>query len=93
MVGSTQYELARWLVEILDPFLKFYSDHCIPDSFQFASYIRKLHRSADTEYLVSIDISSLFTNVALDETIGICADYLYRGRLKPPSFLKMFLLS
>ena len=32
-------------------------------------------------FLCSFDISSLFTNVPLDETIGICADSLYRGNL------------
>ena len=32
------------------------------------------------------DISSLFTNVPLDETIEICADALYRGHLDCPLF-------
>ena len=32
-------------------------------------------------FLFSFDISSLFTNVPLDETIEICADALYRGHL------------
>ena len=34
--------------------------------------------------MCSFDISSLFTNVPLDETIGICADALYRGGLDCP---------
>ena len=36
--------------------------------------------------MCSFDISSLFTNVPLDETIGICADALYRGDLDCPPF-------
>ena len=35
-------------------------------------------------FLCSFDISSLFTNVPLDETIEICADALYRGHLDCP---------
>lgn len=86
MIGPPQHVLARWLIEILDPVLKFYSYYWIPVSFQFASYIHKLQRSNNTEYLVTFDISSLFTNVAIDETMDICADYLYRGPLQPLSF-------
>ena len=43
------------------------------------------------EYMCSIDVSSLFINVPLDETIQICLDKLYalanRPKL-PPSILK-----
>ena len=35
-------------------------------------------------FLCSFDISSLFTNVPLDETIEICADALYQGHLDCP---------
>ena len=37
-------------------------------------------------FLCSFDISSLFTNVPLDETIEICANALYRGHLDCPPF-------
>ena len=33
----------------------------------------------DSKFLVSFDIVSLFTNLPLDETISIFADFLYRG--------------
>lgn len=88
IVCSAQHELADWLVGILCPVQKFYSDYCIPDSFQFASHIHKLQSSVDTEYLVLFDISSLFTIVPLDETTDICANYLYWRPLKLPSFLE-----
>lgn len=84
MVGSVQRALAKRLVEILDPVLKFNSDN--PDSFQFASYICKLQRTTGTSFLAPFDICSVFTNVPLDETFGICAEYLYRGCLKALSF-------
>ena len=78
MYGSIQCEEAKkWLVEILDPVLKFYSSCCVPDFFQFASMICQLSSCAKTEFLSYFEIPSSFTNITLDETISICADYLY----------------
>ena len=84
---AVQYMISwyKWLVEILDPVLEFYSSSCVPGSFRFASMIRFL-RCANTEFLVSSDICSLFINIPFDEIISICADYLYRSHLKAPPF-------
>ena len=49
---------------------------CIPDSFTFADYIRKLDGQTDS-FMCSFDVSSLFTNIPLDETIKIRTDALY----------------
>ena len=87
IVGSNQHELAKWLIDTLNPVLKNYSVHCILDFFQFAALIHALKPSSDTEYLCSFDISSLFTNIPLDETIDICVDMLYWSLLNPPLFL------
>ena len=86
MCGSVQNELAKWLVKLLVSVLQFYSGCCISGSFLFASMICQLPRCVVTEFLVSLDISSLFHNIPLDKIIGICADYLYRSHLKSPQF-------
>ena len=86
MIGSSQHELAKWLAQILALVLKSYSSHCIKDSFTFANFIQNCNLKPTKAFLCSIDISSLFTNVPLDETIGICADALYRGHLDCPPF-------
>ena len=93
MVGSAQHELAKWLVEILDPLLRIYSDYCIPDSFQFASLICKLKHSTDTESLYSFNTSNQFINVLLEETIGICADMFYYSPQNLIPLEKIFLLN
>ena len=49
------------------------------DSFTFSSIIRRLPVCIESQFLVSFDVVSLFTNIPLDETISICADFLYRG--------------
>ena len=86
MIGSSQHELAKWLSEVLAPVLKLYSSNCVEDSFTFASFIQNYNVEPAKTFLCSFDISSLFTNVPLDETIGICADAVYRGHLDCPPF-------
>ena len=49
-----------------------------------ANFIQNCNLKAAKTFLCSFDISSLFTNVPLDETIGICVDALYRCHLDPP---------
>ena len=68
------------------PVLKLYSSTCVKDSFTFANCIQKYKGDPAKTGLCSFEISSLFTNVPLDETIGICADALYRGQLDCPPF-------
>ena len=84
MIGSSQHELAKWLCTILQPVLDRYSAHCIKDSFTFAKTIQDLTTDSDQTFLCSFDISSLFTNIPLKETIQICADSLYESNLTPP---------
>ena len=86
MIGSSQHELAKWLSEVLAPVLKLYSSNCVKDSFTFANFIQHYNVDPAKTFLCSFDISSLFTNVPLDETVGICADALYRGQLDCPPF-------
>ena len=86
IIGSSQHELAKWLAEILVPVLKLYSSHCVKDSFTFANFIQNCNLEPANSFLCSFDISSLFTNVPLDETIEICANALYRGHLDCPPF-------
>jgi len=86
LCGFSQHELAKWLAEILVPVLKLYSSHCIKDSFMFANFFQNCNLEPAKSFLCSFDISSLITNVPLDETMEICADALYRGHLDCPPF-------
>ena len=74
MIGSSQHESAKWLCTILQPVLDRYSTRCIKDSFTFAKTIQDLTTDSDQTFPCSFDISSLFTNIPLRETIQICAD-------------------
>ena len=87
MVGSAQHALAKWLAGLLEPVLWKYSTHCISDSFSFAHEVRSFDAPPEDSFMCSFDIKSLFTNVPLNETISICADYLYSDAVPTvPSF-------
>ena len=79
MCHSVQHSLAKWLVEVLNPVLEFYSRCCVKDSFYIFLYHSSTSRLYWSQFLVSFDVVSLFTNIPLDETISICTDFLYRG--------------
>ena len=74
MIGTPEYQLAKFL----DSIIKSY----IPDSYMlhstdhFLDELNNFQFKADHK-LVSFDVQSLFTNVPLDETINIIADYIY----------------
>ena len=76
----------KWLAESLVQVLNLYSSHCVKDSFTFANLIQNCNLEPAKSFLCSFDISSLFTNVPLDEIIEICANALYRGPLDCPPF-------
>ena len=86
MTGSAQHQLAKWLTSLLQPVLQNLSSNCVSDSFTFVKEVRKFTFSPSSVFLCSFDISSLFTNVPLAETIEICADALYNDDSMAPSF-------
>ena len=79
MCHSAHYSLAKWSVEVLNPVLEFYSGFFVKDSFTFYAIICRLPVRMESQFLVSFDVVSLFTNIPLDKTISICAIFLYRG--------------
>ena len=78
MSGSCQYAVSRWLSDLLSPVLDLYSTYCVKDTFEFCNMLRESD-VPNGGVMCSFDVVSLFTNVPLVETIGICADVLYRN--------------
>ena len=56
------------------------------DSFTFSFIIRQFSLCIDSQFIVSFDITSLFTYVYLYEDIFICADFLCRSLFNICSF-------
>ena len=83
MIGTPEYQLAKFLDSYIKP--------NIPNKFMLKStseFIDKLqgHHLNGSEHLVSFDVTSLFTNVPLHETIDIVVQRLYSHTavLQPP---------
>ena len=66
-MGAYNYKLAKFLTSMLDPAIP--EDHCSKDSFSFCKEIKKV--SSTNKFLISYDICSLFTSIALNETIDL----------------------
>ena len=89
MCHSVQHSLLKWVIQVLNPALAFYSGFCVDDSVTFSSMINQLLHCVEPQFMVPFDIASLFTNVRLDEVIFIYADFIYQSPLiSIPSFPK-----
>ena len=69
--GTYNYNLANWLEEKLKPLSV--NEYTITDAFRFSEEIRAMSIHED-DVLVSYDVTALFTNVPLNETINILVD-------------------
>ncbi|XP_073237961.1 uncharacterized protein [Porites lutea] len=74
--GTYNYKLAKWLDEKLKPLSV--NEHTVNDIFVFADGLREM-KIKDHEVLVSYDVSSLFTNVPVDETIESIAERAFEN--------------
>lgn len=79
-VNTYNYNLASYLVDILRPIS--INQYTVKDSFSFADWAK--HYRHNNKLMCSLDVTSLFTNVPLDETIQICLEKLY-SLPDPPS--------
>jgi len=73
-IGTSGYKLAKYLLKFLAPLTT--NIYSVKDSFDFVNDIRKIPNS-NSLVMASFDISSLFTNIPLNEVIDISADSLY----------------
>ena len=75
-IGTFNYNLAKFLVPILDPLTK--NECTVRNSYDFASDIAEL--KLDQCVMASFDVVSLFTQIPLDETIDIICDSLFKKK-------------
>ena len=80
-IGTVSYNLAKFLVPILEPLTK--NQYVCKDSFSFAADVREQNPDL---YMASFDVDSLFTNIPLDETIEICVKKLFGRKHKFKGF-------
>ena len=71
--GTFNYNLARFLCDLLSPLVP--NDYSCKDTFSFVSQVKNANLSQKS--LVSYDVTSLFTNVPLKETIDIAINLIF----------------
>ena len=74
-IGTPTYNIAKFLIPILEPLTK--NSFVIKDSFSFVEDVKKQPCKL---FMASFDVEALFTNIPLDETIEICVNKLYKRR-------------
>ena len=74
MSGSPTHRMAKWLANRLKLVENCVNQNVVLDSFQFVETVRRLDLSNLT--MASLDITSLFTQIPLDETIDILIDLI-----------------
>ena len=72
-IGTFNYNLARFLCDLLSPLVP--NDYSCKDTFSFLSQIKNANLSK--KFLVSYDVTSLFTNIPLQETIDIAINLIF----------------
>ena len=82
-IGTVSYNLAKFLVPLLEPLTT--NQYVCKDSFSFAAEVREQNPDL---YMASFDVDSLFTNIPLDETIDVCVKKLFGRKHKFKGFSK-----
>ena len=74
-IGTYNYQLAKFLGKLLDDVIP--NDHSAKDTFSFVEEIKTIN--VTKKCMVSYDVTSLFTNMPLEETILLTIDLLFEA--------------
>ena len=74
-IGGYNYNLAEYLGSLLSPHLP--SEYPTKDSFTFIEEIKSV--SVPDKFLILFDVTSLFTNIPLSETIDIAINLIFEN--------------
>ena len=72
-IGTFNYNLTRFLCDLLSPLVP--NDYSCKDTYSFFSQIKNANLSK--VFVVSYDVTSLFTNIPLQETIDIAINLVF----------------
>ena len=72
-IGTFNYNLSRFLFDLLSPLVP--NDYSCKDTFSFVSLIKNANLSK--KFLVSYDVTSLFTKILLQEIIDIAINLIF----------------
>ncbi|VDK44937.1 unnamed protein product [Dibothriocephalus latus] len=93
MRNSPYHVIAKWLAEKLKPLRLQLAPRRYPDTFEFIDDVKDVNLSG--MLMLSLDVSSLFPNVPVTETVDYICEYLVTNQLEiglPTNALKELLL-
>ena len=76
-IDTFNYNLSRFICDLLPPLVP--NNYSCKDTFSFVSQIKNANLSK--KFLVSYDVTSLFTNIPLQETIDIAINLIFNHNL------------
>ena len=76
-IKTPSYNLAKFLVPLLEPITT--NIYTLKNSFEFA---KEIVDQGPELFMASLDVESLFTNIPLEETVGVCCDSLFSNDAK-----------
>ena len=82
MCNSPYHATAKWLAEILEPLRRQLCVFSLRDSFEFVELMRDMN--LNRKLMCSLDVSSLFTNVPLMETVNFICDQIRNSDIAFP---------
>ena len=89
-IGSYNYHLADYLGKMLTPYIS--QKYTTKDTFSFVNELSQIS-SKDT-FLISYDVTSLFTNIPLSETIDLAVNTIFQHepnlKMKKEELRKLF---
>ena len=74
-INAYNYALSKHLAKMVNPLIP--SDHCARDTFSFIQDVRNI--GTCDKFMVSYDVTSLFTNIPLEETIKLAVNLLFEA--------------
>ena len=75
-VNTYNYALAKYLGTLISPYLP--DEYCARDTFTFVKELKSV--SLHNKFLVSYDVTSLFTNIPLNETINLAVAIILKNK-------------
>ena len=74
-IGTSNYNLAKYLCSLRKPHIS--SEFCAPDTFSFVKEIQDV--DFNYMFMVPYDVTSLFTNIPLSETIDLAVNAMFES--------------
>ena len=79
-INHYSYKIAKFCIPLLNPISS--GDYIVKDSFSFVLELLSLNLASKNVVMASFDVTSLFTNIPLDETVDIISKRLFSNAVR-----------